>query len=35
MTSTIDSASEDDTVVSVADSIVSKSPRELAWARLS
>ena len=35
MTSTIDSASEDDTVVSVADSIISKSPRELAWARLS
>ena len=35
MTSTIDSASEDDTVVSVADSIVSKSPREVAWARLS
>ena len=35
MTSTIDSTSEDDTVVSVADSIVSKSPRELAWARLS
>ena len=35
MTSTIDSVSEDGTVVSAADSIVSKSPRELAWARLS
>jgi peptide/nickel transport system permease protein len=35
MNSTIDSVSEVDTVVSVAESIVSKSPRELAWARLS
>lgn len=35
MTSTIDSVSEDGTVVSAADSIVSKSPRELARARLS
>jgi peptide/nickel transport system permease protein len=35
MSSTIDSVGEDDIVVSVAESIVSKSPRELAWARLS
>ena len=35
MTSTIDSVSEDGTVVSAAEVIVSKSPRELAWARLS
>jgi peptide/nickel transport system permease protein len=35
MTSTIDSDRNDATVVRGADSIVSKSPRELAWARLS
>jgi glycyl-tRNA synthetase (class II) len=35
MTSTIDSFREDGTAVSAAESIVSKSPRELAWARLS
>jgi peptide/nickel transport system permease protein len=35
MTSTIDSVSEDGTVVSASELIVSKSPRELAWARLS
>jgi peptide/nickel transport system permease protein len=35
MISAIDSDREDGTVVSAAESIVSKSPRELAWARLS
>jgi peptide/nickel transport system permease protein len=35
MTSTIDSAGNDGTAVSAADPIVSRSPRELAWARLS
>jgi peptide/nickel transport system permease protein len=35
MTSTIDSDRNDGTIVPGADSIVSKSPRELAWARLS
>jgi peptide/nickel transport system permease protein len=35
MTSTIDSDRNDGTIVRGADSIVSKSPRELAWARLS
>ena len=35
MTSIVDSVSEDGTVVSAAESIISRSPRELAWARLS
>ena len=35
MTSIVDSVSEDDTVMSATDSIISRSPRELAWARLS
>jgi peptide/nickel transport system permease protein len=35
MTSTIDSAGNDGTAVPAADPIVSRSPRELAWARLS
>jgi peptide/nickel transport system permease protein len=35
MNSTVDSDREGGTVVSVAELIVSKSPRELAWARLS
>jgi peptide/nickel transport system permease protein len=35
MTSTIDSDRNDGTIMPGADSIVSKSPRELAWARLS
>ena len=35
MTSVIDSAGDDGTAVSATESIVSRSPRELAWARLS
>ena len=35
MTSVIDSAGDDGTAVPATESIVSKSPRELAWARLS
>ena len=35
MNSIVDSVSEDGTVMSATDSIISRSPRELAWARLS